>query len=610
MRVHATLFLPLLSWLANDSTAFSNWGFAKQAPPVKNVPFRPTVLLTSLDSASRTGNTVPGDSEDAIVKAYEDWRSHHKKGAYDAARYENFKTNYLALAGANAAAMKQARDQGRAAPEPLKLNEYGDYSIDEYKKMQGSKQGLSTKGGQVSADKSAVSQQPGMHGGFQTLESTDALQAAFEDFKDFSKNASSASIADQVKNTYKEWCKFYDKKYEEARLDTFAANLKKVQDYNKETGKDVKLNRYADLTAEEYAKVQANQASVASDKKEKDGEKQSVSIPSTEEDQASDADRTRNIYRDWCAHYGKPFDEGRMKIFEKNFLQLEAAFQKTGKEMLLNEFADLTAAEFQAMKTAEQQRANVNAATGSYLSSLGKVETGSATKEPSSASKSPTSYLESLDDKKAADKPTDTKKTPEDPTAAKRQETDQKARAKAFLEEAQRKAAEEKKKLTEAAQRKAEKKESQLKAKAEKKRLAEEAKAEKKRLFEEAKAKSEAEKKRLAEEAKIKAEEKRLAEEAKVKAEAERKRIAEEAKVKAEAEKKRLAEEAKVKAEAEKKRLAEEAKMKAEAEKKRLAEEARMKAEKEEAQRKAEAEKKKLEEEARVKAEAEKKRLA
>jgi hypothetical protein len=88
-----------------------------------------SVLLSSTDGDV----SIPYDA--AARLAYDDWRKEFNKGAFDAKRYEQFKSNYEALTAANMAAKKNARDQGTGTVDLLTLNEYGDFSAEEYESM-------------------------------------------------------------------------------------------------------------------------------------------------------------------------------------------------------------------------------------------------------------------------------------------------------------------------------------------------------------------------------------------------------------------------------------------------------------------------------------------
>ncbi len=63
--------------------------------------------------------------------------------------------------------------------------------------------------------------------------------------------------------------------------------------------------------------------------------------------------RVRAAYMDWCKEFKKESDETRFKQFFTNFLEMEDFSKDTGKEMVLNEFADYTEAEYTAMQNGE-----------------------------------------------------------------------------------------------------------------------------------------------------------------------------------------------------------------------------------------------------------------
>jgi len=63
-------------------------------------------------------------------------------------------------------------------------------------------------------------------------------------------------------------------------------------------------------------------------------------------------DRIRDAYRDWCNNHGKPYEEYRLPIFQKNYLEMEKYSQETGTPLKqLNKYADLSPEEFKAVKT-------------------------------------------------------------------------------------------------------------------------------------------------------------------------------------------------------------------------------------------------------------------
>ncbi|CAJ1959849.1 unnamed protein product [Cylindrotheca closterium] len=61
-------------------------------------------------------------------------------------------------------------------------------------------------------------------------------------------------------------------------------------------------------------------------------------------------ERLRKAYEEWSLTYGDTIDETRMEIFSYHFLMAENYFKETGNRIKLNEYADLTAVEFQRLK--------------------------------------------------------------------------------------------------------------------------------------------------------------------------------------------------------------------------------------------------------------------
>ena len=96
---------------------------------------------TRLNSSSRLHMNVPtastGDiafpyDDDEVRSAYDEWRFTYNKGVFDAKRFEQFKSNYVALTVENLRARQDSVTNGTPAPEWRKLNEFDDYSMEEF----------------------------------------------------------------------------------------------------------------------------------------------------------------------------------------------------------------------------------------------------------------------------------------------------------------------------------------------------------------------------------------------------------------------------------------------------------------------------------------------
>ena len=82
----------------------------------------------TVDMATETDVSVPYDA--AARLTYEEWCKQYDK-EIDESRYPTFKANYEAITVMNVAAKKKARETGDA-PSLLALNEYADYSVEEF----------------------------------------------------------------------------------------------------------------------------------------------------------------------------------------------------------------------------------------------------------------------------------------------------------------------------------------------------------------------------------------------------------------------------------------------------------------------------------------------
>lgn len=64
----------------------------------------------------------------------------------------------------------------------------------------------------------------------------------------------------------------------------------------------------------------------------------------------TDEERVEQAYREWCQYYDKTPNPIRQKIFTSNFFAVKEYHERTGRPLILNEFADLTEAEYLQQK--------------------------------------------------------------------------------------------------------------------------------------------------------------------------------------------------------------------------------------------------------------------
>lgn len=66
----------------------------------------------------------------------------------------------------------------------------------------------------------------------------------------------------RVRSTYMDWCKEYGKESDEVRFQQFFKNYLDMEEFSKETGKEMALNEYADCTEEEYMALMESEKAV------------------------------------------------------------------------------------------------------------------------------------------------------------------------------------------------------------------------------------------------------------------------------------------------------------------------------------------------------------
>jgi hypothetical protein len=148
---------------------------------------------------------------------------------------------------------------------------------------------------------------------------------------------SSSSEADvDTRQAYVAWCQYYGKTPSDERFSIFATNFLTQWNYDQQQQRPTSIasvNEFADWTAEEF---QQGQLAVEA--------------------------KIQEIYQQWCLDYGKPALPGtRYETFKANFLQNMKYYEQTGDFYQLNQYADLTHDEYQALS--EEDQATATAAT-------------------------------------------------------------------------------------------------------------------------------------------------------------------------------------------------------------------------------------------------------
>jgi len=75
------------------------------------------------------------------------------------------------------------------------------------------------------------------------------------------------------------------------------------------------------------------------------------------------AHRIQQAYREWCEFYGKIPNKERLGVFATNFLAVQEFHEKTGRPLVLNEFADLTEEEYRGDNKPPASRDNDHSIT-------------------------------------------------------------------------------------------------------------------------------------------------------------------------------------------------------------------------------------------------------
>jgi hypothetical protein len=148
VMIGRTALLALIASLADQSaSAFT------ASPSFARVP---TAAWAGAKEAVEVDVSIPYDA--AARFAYDEWRDQYNKGDFDAKRYESFQANYNAITVANVSAKKKARETGDE-PRLMSMNEFGDYTAEEYQAAQSKSEKPSSTGGVLDKAAAAVESQ-------------------------------------------------------------------------------------------------------------------------------------------------------------------------------------------------------------------------------------------------------------------------------------------------------------------------------------------------------------------------------------------------------------------------------------------------------------------
>jgi colicin import membrane protein len=120
------------------------------------------------------------------------------------------------------------------------------------------------------------------------LESVEELEAVIDSMDGIADDGSMLEQENlareaRIRSAYMDWCKEFGKKSDESRFPTFSQNFLDMEEFAKESGKEMQLNEYADFSEAEYGQL-ARDATAA--------EKKAAVAEQTAEKKAAEAEQT------------------------------------------------------------------------------------------------------------------------------------------------------------------------------------------------------------------------------------------------------------------------------------------------------------------------------
>jgi hypothetical protein len=88
------------------------------------------------------------------------------------------------------------------------------------------------------------------------MESIEELEQAIDAMEGIDIDGGEIDTSDvreaRVRSSYIDWCKEYGKTADESRFPTFSSNFLAMEEYAKENGREMIMNKYADCSEDEY----------------------------------------------------------------------------------------------------------------------------------------------------------------------------------------------------------------------------------------------------------------------------------------------------------------------------------------------------------------------
>ena len=137
MKISPSAIRVIIGLLAVDATTSfvqNNIGTITAQKIPASAATKTSLFASDVDTEASTSSKFPF-SDRQVRYAYDEWRLIYGKGDFDQKRFESFKSNHRTLVMSNLKARDKAVQDGRPMPQWMSLNEYGDYSMEEYEAM-------------------------------------------------------------------------------------------------------------------------------------------------------------------------------------------------------------------------------------------------------------------------------------------------------------------------------------------------------------------------------------------------------------------------------------------------------------------------------------------
>ena len=232
-------------------TAPSSSNDSLYAPPVSNEKTDPSMnVVSETETVSKAATVAPEVEPEAPPASYGSYLEILSGSASGSVR----KSSYSPFGATAKSASSSSNDSLYSPPDSFKLPDV-DVTSETKPSDGGSTSYLEAlSGASPSSNKASYSPFGSMKLGSSSSQNF-SYSPPVATASDSSPKTAQIVVEDRIRTAYTEWCQYFGKRMEDSRMEIFALNFAKAEEFYDSSGTPLMLNEYADMTEEEYSSL-------------------------------------------------------------------------------------------------------------------------------------------------------------------------------------------------------------------------------------------------------------------------------------------------------------------------------------------------------------------